>query len=410
MTLVATYRYGPYAIILNDFRITHDKRPLGGGVKQVDACMKFATISKRMGMFFAGDVEYIQRLLPVIREIEPNLTLGNVIEHNGILQQKLLAHSKKIDHHPKRVIQAIGFIFDETTRSNELFVIEGVAGTDRMRVGKVPSGKCTVIGSGGRIPELAEALTKVGRSGSSYKKLPAHRNKYRRYYKFDQQTVAEALESSLKNILQRCGSSVYQHLGVSPYFALSLIGHSAFVMQGRHTEQRTYTTDFNGSNPVPHSILKYSLERNPVKGDIKLTDHNAGQSVVVKEIENYSEGNSNDILNIPMNVKFDPQVYNTTDGNLYIMNQWVENDFVDRKIEKCELVDGAFFNPDYIYLASDILEPIPKDQVGRYKRGGKYVLHISSVLAVEFENLVENHVFDHDWLQQYVQNYSVFYE
>jgi hypothetical protein len=410
LTLVATYRYGPYAIILNDFRITHDKRPLGGGVKQVDACMKFATISPRMGMFFAGDVEYIQRLLPVIRKIEPTLTLGNVIEPNGILQQKLLAHSKKLNRHPERIIEAIGFIFDETTRSNEIFLIKGVAGTDRMSVSKVPSGQCTVIGSGSKIPGLDEALTKVGRRGSSFKKLPTHRNKYKRQYKFDQQTVAEALENSLKNILDKCGSLVYQSLGVSPYFALSLIGRSAFVMQGRSTEQRTYTTDFIGSNPVPASIVEYSLERDPVKGVIKLTDHNDGQSIMVNEIENYSESKDEDILNIQMDAKFDPSAHTPTEGTLYIMNQWVDEHFVERQIEKCKIVKEGFLNPNYILLALDMQEPIPKEQVGKYQRSGKHYLNVPSALAKEFENSVQDHVFDHDWLQQYVQNYAEYYE
>ncbi|PMC37312.1 hypothetical protein CJ195_11150 [Bacillus sp. UMB0899] len=409
MTLVATYRYGPYAIILNDFRITHDYRPIGGKVSQVDACMKFTMISPRMGMFFAGDVTYIQHLLPTIRELEPRLTIRNVIEENSIFQQRLITLSRRMNRHPLRVIESIGFVFDEESGKNELFLLKGVAGTDRMTISKLPSGKCTVIGSGGKIPGLADKLTTVGRNGSSYRKLPAHRMNYARQYKFDQQSVAEALETKLKNILDRCGSSVYQNLGVSPYFTLSLIGHTAFIMQGRHTVQQTYTTDFVGSTPALPSQVEYSLERDPTSGEIILADYQTGQNIVVNTIENYHESSGSNNLTNHMSGKFDPSLYATSDRTLYIMNQWVDEHFVERKIEKCLLLDDGFFHPDYVFLALDIQEPIPNDQLGRYMRSGTHTLIIPSVLAAEFEESVNDHVFDHEWLQQYIQNYADYY-
>lgn len=306
--------------------------------------------------------------------------------------------------------QSIGFILDESTNSNEIFLLEGISGTDTLRISQVPHGKCTIIGDGQKVPRLSEILTMTGRRSSSYKKLPGRRRSiFSRQYNFEQETTAESLERSLRTTLQNCGSNVYRRLGISPYFAVSLIGHAAFVMPGKRVEEKTYTTDFVGIEPVLPSFSEYSIERDKLSKAMVLIDHKTEQRVVVDEIECYRERENNIIFD-PLNDtgQFDPSTYTSVTGFLYIMNQWVEDDFIDRSIVKCILLSDGFYYPDYIQLATGVLEPIPKDQRGRYLRSGKHALYISQLFEAEFEQSVGEHLFDHAWLEQYVQNYLDF--
>jgi len=401
VTIVAAYRYGPFAIVLNDFRITHDYTPHSSQVKQIDACMKFAKIGSRIGIFFAGDVALIQKLIPLIRQVESQITITNVINSDGILRQTLLKYIQGLSKSPRMVFQAIGIIIDQKAGCNEVFQLEGVSGTDTLRMCKLPSGKCTIIGDGVKVPNLDKYLTNVGRYWSTYKKLSARR-RYRsiRNYKFDQQTVAK----------RDCGSAVYRRLGISPHFAVSLIGRGSFIMQGGTTTEKHFTTDFIGTTPTPPSFIEYSMKRDPQTHSIVLTDHKTNQQVTVEEIERYREKIDDIIFDTQDTaVKFDLSAFEASGDALYVMNQWVDDGFVERCIDKCVLLEDGFYCPEYIRLASDILEPIPGGQLGRYMRSGKHVLYISNTISGEFEQSIKDHVFDHEWLEQYIQNYSDYF-
>lgn len=411
MTLVAAYRYGPYAIILNDFRITHDYTLQNGQVKQIDACMKFAQIGSNIGMFFAGDVELIQGIIPLIRQVESQITVENVLESNGILRQTLLEYVKGISDKRPRVFQSIGFIIDNNCEFNEMFKLEGNSSTSTLSLSQLPSGRCTIIGSGVKVPELANRLTKELRYLTSYKTLPfRRRNAFSKRDKYDQHTAAQCLERTVRSTLRECGNAVYGRLGISPHFVVSLIGHGSFIMQGGQTIEEHFTTDYIETTPVSPSYSEYSLKRDQQTGEIVLKDLQTGQCVIVQEIERYRESTYDIIFDTQSTTaRFDLSSFESSDGVLYVMNQWVDENFVERTIEKCILLEDGFYCPDYIRLASDVLEPIPAEQHGRYTRSGKYVLYISNAISEEFEQNVKVHVFDHEWLGQYIQNYLDFF-
>ncbi|WP_438349257.1 hypothetical protein ACP8HI_00755 [Paenibacillus sp. FA6] len=414
MTIVAAYRYGSFAIVISDFRITHKQ----GTIKsQYDACMKYAQLGFNMGMFFAGDVEYIQKLIPILRSIQSRLTTDNVIDENGPLRQELLAFNRGLGI-GKRVFQGIGFLFDPQFNKNEIFMLQGFSGTETLQVKKLASGMCTIIGEGSKVPDLQNALTNLGRAGSSYTKIRSfHRRMQlqsrmifpKRYKKYDQETIANLLQNKLNQVIRGCGTGVYNELGISPYYVKSLIGKSGFCMLSGTNVDSHITTDFDENGSVPRTTYTYTLEWDEKGKALYWSDSLSPGRVKVQEIEKYIIPNTPVQMAVNPNGQFDPFTFDVPTQDIYIMNQWVEEGgFIERTFYKQIWLESDFYNPDLYRIAIDC--KCPPIEIERYKRGGKHILFVSDALAKEFEESVANHVFDHEWLEQYIINYDSFYK
>ncbi|OAB27014.1 hypothetical protein PMSD_23840 [Paenibacillus macquariensis subsp. defensor] len=427
MTIVAAYRYGSFAIVMSDFRITHQQGP---EQIQYDACMKYAQLGPQMGMFFAGDVGYIQGLIKVLHTIKSQLTTENVIDDNGPLRQTLLAYSQglKIE---KKYFQAIGFLFDTQFEKNEIFMLEGSSGTSNLQVQKLKSGKCTIIGMGNKVPGLQNALTKLGRASTSYKKIsnnrfnqikhrmkkPSQRNLQWicKQEKYDQETAASILSNQLKKRVQNCGSAVYVALGISPFFVTSLIGKSGFYMQGGTVVDTLVTSDFDENGPVIGTEHAIELSWDTQDCALYWSDSVTSQRGKVQEIENYIMPSSPVQIGTNPMLHFDPSNFSAPTKDVYLMDQWVqkggdeEHKYINRTLYKQSwLVKEGFFAPNPCIIAASVEKP--PVELERYKRSGSHVLFISDILSKEFEGCVASHVFDHEWLQQYIMNYESFYQ
>ncbi|GAB6989888.1 hypothetical protein [Paenibacillus pini] len=397
MTIALVYRDGPEAFFIQDFRITHDP-----GDKQIDAMMKYKEFGERLGIFFAGDVTTFKRLIPYIQSIEHDITMENIIDPEGPLAREIerymMNNPDNLTLDRSRNVELIGFIIDEMTEANECFYVEGTLGLGS-RTTQVPQRSAFVIGSGKHIPDISRRLTNIA-TQVILKGYP----------------ITDALDiakNSLKDIIARCGSSVYRKLGISPVFAGSVMNKSHFLMIGEQITGNHYTSDFDPYGSTPPMTFDYSFSR--VNGQIMLTDHISGKEISLDEVESYIERPDSELFDPEQLTQlFDPSEHSNSNGVVYIINQWVIGDYsISRTIDKTYVIKGKekkdLCNPDYQRLADGSKTNKTLVETTRYIRSGKHFLIVPTHLQVNFERNICKDLFNHRWFNKHVANYNDLY-
>lgn len=389
MTMALVYRNRNEAFFLQDFRITHQSG------KQIDAMMKFITFDKRIGMFFAGDVTTIKRIIPQIQSVESKITIDNILNEDGPMARKIESYMmNNLDGLTNRRIEIIGFIIDQNKNNNECFYINAITGMGS-KLEPVNYNEVKVIGSGKHIGNISTTLTGVA-NNSLYKG-----------YSID--TAAKAVNVEIKSIFQQMGVSFYNKLGISPIFVRSILHNDSFEMIGEEINVESFTTDFNVHEEVK-SVQKFVYSFTRHNGKIVLIDKTNGNNVEVKEAEDYIEIEYNRIFD-PENImnSFDPSKYVCNNGVAYIINQWVVGDgTIHRTIDRTKMIDGML-DYNYFRIAEDIKIINDIDENSKYVISGKYGLIVPEQLQSEFEIGLSTNLFNHDWMMYHVENYSYIY-
>ncbi|QXE19321.1 hypothetical protein [Clostridium sp. 001] len=389
MTMALLYRNKNEAFFLQDFRITHT------GGKQIDAMMKYSSFGSKIGLFFAGDVAAIKRLIPDIRSVESQVNINNVLEPGGPLARaiELNMMSNRDNLTGIRKVGMLGFVIDDQSMTNECFQVTSQVGMGSLLT-PVKQNEVVVIGSGNAINGISLKLTNI-----------ANRVINKGY---DIRSALDATRMNIKNIFQRIGVSAYNKLGISPVFAGSILSGGYFYMIGEQITGNRHTSDFSVKGAIPPVSFDYSLLRK--NENIMLINNLNREEIIVKEAEFYEEGSLSKLFDPEgLTQLFDPCQYANTNNVVYIINQWVIDDnHIYRTIDKTHL-DNTICNPDYVRLASCNIETNSLPETNRYILSGYHGLIIPEYLQGTFENGLNQHLFDHNWLSKYVQNYSDIY-
>src|SRR5699024_10244377 len=107
-------------------------------------------------LFLAGDVQYWKVTIPKISEMINLVTVGNILDTEGVFKQ--IIDSSAFKHTGGRS-SAIGFMIDDITKKNIQFNIE-----INHRIGSVlnelPNNKFIINGSGTKSPKLTTRIEK----------------------------------------------------------------------------------------------------------------------------------------------------------------------------------------------------------------------------------------------------------
>lgn len=388
MTIAAVYRIDDRAIFISDFRNTHNKN-------QTDVSLKFINIGEKMGLFLSGDALFWQRIIPLLEQCITSVTIDNVISNEGILYETI----SNAFWHQQPVIKtrAIGFVIDDSNKTNILFYIDLVPGIG-VQILPIGENSCCVIGSGSLIPHIEDRLSK--RVNNDIKTFGNDNlNLYR---------LADGMRREVQNALVAIGSSSFKKLGISPYMALHSLAGSHFIIRGEEIEGETFSQ-------YEHISYHYSFFND--KNEIILVDHINNKRLVVNNIINLQDALAGD--------QFDPE--HITDGLnieqnfkdkdfVYVFHQWVSQE--DNQI----IVYRSIRRIDFVELTKEIRIEVSTDPVVNLEKfpiehhylfpdcRDQFFFVKNDEDDIFMAELDKNKLFNNNWLSSYIDNYySTFY-
>ncbi len=389
MTIIATYRFQDKAVFISDFRVT--TRPISGSKVQADLSMKFVPIDRKIGMFLAGDVDFWKLAIAEVIKQSSDINIDNILDTLGPFN--LLLNDVAIKY-GRRAGQssAIGFIVDETRHENVQFNIEIVHGNGAILT-QTPNNQVTIMGSGKDVPNIKQALEHFFSDNLSR-------------YNNDLYKIAFYFRDEVKKLLQRCGSSAYEKLGISPYMAKASLVQDSFCLHGEEMSGGHYS-DRNSYD------FKYSLVKED-DGCIILFDHSNNERLEVIEIM----GNTPSMEAII----FDPERATTRGEDpsqlfpgrdyIYLFHQWVipEDQTVYRSLKKI-----IFATDKRLCVPSDpiigVLHLEDKKEIQRYLDCRDQYFELDPGKAALFDLCISSeNLFDHELLATYITNYSTFWK
>ncbi|MFY0802064.1 hypothetical protein [Peribacillus frigoritolerans] len=409
MTIAVMYKYDNKAVFINDFRVTTADL---SGIRQVDAMNKFRRINNNMAIFLAGNVDHWKIAIEAIENIRDDITINNALDPDGPLKTALQSCIESIPYHSNQIIGAIVVLVDPNTKRNITFQIRGETGRG-CNVFEVPNNSCLVIGSGSNIPDIQNRLQKLAVNLT-------RKNKYNLL------ELANILRGELKLIFKKCGPSSFRKLGISPVFAISLLESCAFQMCGEEIKG-SFHSSTNEKSREHHYTYKME-EGSPI-----LYDYITNKKVTIKDIFDFSSEDPSNIFDPEeLTIGFDPTVANNGDKNMFIINQWVHRSMkdlellhegadslsdlfsLDRAIYKVEIFkynEKVLCNPNYRKLADGLLEDIPLSEAEKYNNIGYHNLILNEDTNENiFVNLINQNLYNHQWLRNQIENYVEFYK
>lgn len=385
LTILLAYKQDDKSVFVSDFRVSFRE------ANQVDSMSKFIPFDNRLAFFTAGSVRMWSAIVRVIPTIISEVTFENVSDDQGPLFNSL----RNITEQTPNTLEDPGFFggfaiyVDTETNRNTVFQIEGQAGLG-LRISQMQDG-VTVIGSGSRIPLVQETLqlkldTYVANNG------------------FMIRPTAEALRKELKDILVRCGGSVFEKLGISPIFNISGLIGSSFQMFGEELQGVRFIS--GGRSNSYH----FSFER-------------TSNSLILRNLTTNVQHTVHDILSFPydgsIGVEFDPEelsivfdpVSFISGSNIYILSQWVEGERMERVVYKTvpfSYNQSLIANPNYLQIAEGIGQARTTGQ-----RRHKNIFRMGILVNVEyqeaFELNIQSNIMNDTWLSTYIENFNDFY-
>jgi len=213
--------------------------------------------------------------------------------------------------------------------------------------------------------------------------------------------TADVFRKELKQILIRCGGSVFEKLGISPIFNISGLRDSAFQMFGEEIQGGRFIS--GGMSNRHH----FSFER--VDRLLKLRDLNTESEHTVHDIISFpydgSVGNVFDpeeLINV-----FDPTSC-ISESNIYILSQWVEGEEMERVVYKTlsfSFNGYLIANPNYSELANGN----SRARITGPKKH-KNVYRLSTLVKAEnqlaFEQNIQQNIMNDNWLSTFIENHN----
>lgn len=383
MTILAAFKEGDAISIVADFRVSFASN-------QVDAISKFFIVDDKMGFFTAGSVYLWRQAASIIQANTHGITFENVAVEDGPLHSSLRS---LIERSPKThgMFGGIGVYWDRANNQSLYFELVGQAGNG-LRIRVIEDG-VIVLGSGSQIPKVSELLEQ---------EIQRHLERSGGFYPFD---TAEVIRRQLKFILSRCGSSSYGKLGISPIFSLSAMNSDGFMMRGEEIKGEHY---MSGATPIRYH---FSFERKD--GHLVLYDHLDNRTIKIHDVSDFPHNGQTGIEFDPegLTTRFDAPSYLSGD-TIYIMNQWVEDTFVDRTVWKTTpftFMGRIMANPLYKKITSVHKNNLQSAVLSHFKNTGYHGLIVLPENQTFFEAGIKRNIMNHNWLARYVENYADFY-
>ncbi|ASZ69607.1 MULTISPECIES: hypothetical protein [Bacillus cereus group] len=391
MTIISMYRIDHRAIFLSDFRTSSNGN-------QTDVALKFINIGEHIGLFFSGDATFWERSVSPLQAVGEAVTINNVLE----MEEPLCREIREIfwEQQPSIRSRAIGFVIDNETQENILFLIDA-----RPRVGvsiePIEENCCLVIGSGALIDNLESRISQrisheIEENGE------------------DLYHLANCMRQEIQSALNAYGTSSYRKLGISPYMALHSLAGSHFMIRGEQIEGEVFT-EKGGFN------YSYSFEKDEETGETVLLDTVNEQRIVISNIMNLE----NVLGGVPFDPQgltngFDPEEVFPDNEFVYRFHQWVVTDdkffdpFVYRSITKISFVIlDENTNLRVCKYSAPIIKAVdePLENVDFYPDCRDQYFTVSNSREEEFvSDLNEENLFNHEWLSSFIDDYySVFY-
>ncbi|MED4780967.1 hypothetical protein [Brevibacillus choshinensis] len=390
MTIVAAYKQDNSVSIVFDFRASFLR-----GENHVDSKLKYFQVDDRMGFFMAGSVSAWRLIAQTIHSIADQVTLDNVKLLNGPLYLSLRTLIETTPYDPDEpipTIAGIGVYWHPT--QTVYFELRGEIGSGIL-LSPMTDG-ITVLGNGSAIPGIHDLLARAVHRSIIY--VPEN-------HPLD---VARDIRNSLKGIMNRCGSSSYQKLGISPVFSIAWMNETGFCMEGEELMDYS-STDGQGR-------YHYSFER--VNGQVVLNNHQAQETVPLEDILTFSNNGQTTVEFDPENrtTGFDAPSYISDNNTIYILVESLSSSMIQRIVYKTyahQLVDSSVIaDPRYERLCEIVLrEPINHvlAPFGNAPRSGNYGLIVPYNKQASFEAGIATMVLDHKWMSQHVENYADIY-
>lgn len=380
MTIIATFRWGDKAVFASDFRVSFTAG------NQVDIMSKFIQFGDCIGIFTAGDVELWRGAVLIIEGVLQEITLENIEQQDGPLQLALQRYTEATTSNGVVRYGGIGFMVDPEQGLNTVFKLEGRAGHG-LSITALGDG-CEVMGSGGHIPRIKENLDDL---------LCQH--VVERPYNLPE--VESVLKRNIQYWIGRCGASAYRKLGISPVLATSRLAEGGFQMTGIETQGDQFPSN------RPRRTYHYSFTRE--NGQLMLQDHRNNKSLVVNEVVAFTNTQDDQLFDPEgLTERFDPCSY-AVGENVYLMNQWVELDFVERTIYKTGIFrfkGHLLCNPNYKRLGHITVEDLKPSETEPYVNTGYIGLIIPEDKHRSFEAGIQEHILNHPWLADHINNYE----
>lgn len=384
MTIIATYRIDDQAIFNSDFRLT--TRDKNNQKRQLDLSMKFIDIDKKIGLFLAGDVQYWKVTIPKISEIINLVTVGNILDTEGVFKQ--IIDSSAFKHTGGRS-SAIGFMIDDITKKNIQFKIEINPGIGSL-LDEIPTNKFIIIGSGANIPKLT---TRVEKRLTSDLEL----------FGKDLYQLGASMRDEIKQALKNSGSQSYEKLGISPFMAISTLSGSHFMIRGEEIKG-DYFSD-RGSYSFNYS---FEAENN----QILLKNYYNDTIQEVKGLSDMTPDLNGDIFDPEyLSKKQDPSSLFPKNNYVYLFHQWVvfEMKTVYRSIRRIDFVGNKRLCVMQEPIIS-ILYDVEDGEIVKYPDCRDQYISINEEKDKLFNSeLKSERLFDHVWLENFMEEYHNFY-
>lgn len=204
--------------------------------------------------------------------------------------------------------------------------------------------------------------------------------------------------------MNRCGSSSYQKLGISPIFAIAGMNETGFRMEGE--EFITHTPGHGQGS------YHYSFEK--VNGQVVFENHFTNETIELEDVSTFSSVGQSTHEFDPENhsTGFEPTACVSGNDTIYVLVESVGTNLVQRIVYKTrsfKLPNGTIIaDPRYIRLC-DLVQGKPTGEVDslHFAPGyGEYGLLVPPDKQASFEAGVASYALDHIWMSQHVHNYE----
>ncbi|WP_164684961.1 hypothetical protein [Brevibacillus reuszeri] len=388
LTIVAAYKQGNSVSIVSDFRVSVREN-------QADSILKYFQFGDRMGFFMAGSVKAWESIAQTIHSIADQITLENVISIDGPLYLSLRTLMETSYYNPDDGIPriaGIGVYWHPT--QPVYFELRGEMGSGII-LSPMTDG-ITVIGNGSVIPGIHDLLARAVHRCILFE--PEH-------HPLD---VAEVIRKNLRGIMNRCGSSSYQKLGISPVFCIAWMNETGFCMEGEEFMSHSSTNE--------QGRYHYSFER--VNGHVVLDNHQTQETVPLVDILTYSDSEKATEKFDPENrtTGFDAPAYISDNNAIYILLESLSDSMIRRTVFRTyahRLVNGSVLADPRYERICEVVRRDPANHVlesfRNAPRFGNYGLIVPYNKQASFEAGIAIMAMDHTWMSEHVENYADMY-